>query len=522
MEERKFRNHYSVVFENLVGFLVIIFFIGIQNIKELAELLDSINDLQESISNGSLDSLLSALIGFIVIFLVFALVIIIQSVIWSRTWITITDTAIIMERNTIMHSKNTIGIKNLSNVNTEQNLFEKIIGTCKVKLDTNSLSTANETDIKIVLRKKDAIALRSQLLTYINQMQNPGEIHASSTQQNSKITATTATTTVPPNSTPSLPQNEYDIVATASDIFMHGLCSINISTIMILIGCITGVAAAFTEFRDSFSGGTVGILSQLIVIIFIIGSCIKSLFGGFITYYGFRVARKGDKLHVHYGLLRTQDFTIPVSKISSVIIHQTFISRLMKRYMLEVVNVGMGDQENEAGSYIILACNRKQLQEHLNLLLPEFSQTRMNEIQPQPKAVWKNKLVKICIWSLVVILPSVALAIALPDIHWWMSLIADLALIGCSITLCWLDYITAGTCFSAQALVTATGYFGRNITILPYENIQYVKLNTNTLLQHWGLTRGSVYLLAAAAHQVKLIPCCNSTYMNEQLQKNYH
>ena len=58
-----------------------------------------------------------------------------------------------IERNTWNKKKNTIGLKNISNVNTEQNLLEMLLGTCKVKLDTNSMSTSDKTDVKIIFEK---------------------------------------------------------------------------------------------------------------------------------------------------------------------------------------------------------------------------------------------------------------------------------------------------------------------------------------------------------------------------------
>ena len=73
--------------------------------------------------------------------------------IWSKTYIYVLNHAIIIEKNTMKKEKETIGIKNISNVNLEQNLFERLLRTCKVKLDTNSLSTADSTDVQILLKK---------------------------------------------------------------------------------------------------------------------------------------------------------------------------------------------------------------------------------------------------------------------------------------------------------------------------------------------------------------------------------
>jgi len=73
--------------------------------------------------------------------------------IWSKTYIYVLNHAIIIEKNTMKKEKETIGIKNISNVNLEQNLFERLLRTCKVKLDTNSLFTADSTDVQILMKK---------------------------------------------------------------------------------------------------------------------------------------------------------------------------------------------------------------------------------------------------------------------------------------------------------------------------------------------------------------------------------
>ena len=73
--------------------------------------------------------------------------------VWRKTYISIQDGTIVLERNTINKKINTFGIKNIANINIEQNIFERIISTCKVKIDTDSRSTADETDIEIVLKK---------------------------------------------------------------------------------------------------------------------------------------------------------------------------------------------------------------------------------------------------------------------------------------------------------------------------------------------------------------------------------
>lgn len=52
-----------------------------------------------------------------------------QTLLWAKTYISVEENTRVIERNTINAKRNTIGLKNL---------LEMILGTCKVKLDTNS------------------------------------------------------------------------------------------------------------------------------------------------------------------------------------------------------------------------------------------------------------------------------------------------------------------------------------------------------------------------------------------------
>ena len=59
-----------------------------------------------------------------------------------------------IEKNTWNRKVQTIGIKHISNVNLSQNILEMMLGTCTVKLDTDSFSTADDTDVKTSAEKR--------------------------------------------------------------------------------------------------------------------------------------------------------------------------------------------------------------------------------------------------------------------------------------------------------------------------------------------------------------------------------
>ena len=145
----RFRNHISVIFEKVVktaGAAILIF------------VANFVTEIEEAPGIGDILLLIGALL--VCVLLAFAW----HYIIWSKTYISIQDNALVLEKNTLNRKKNTIGISNISNINLEQNLFEMMLGTCKLKLDTNSMTTADETDVNIVLKKKDAEKFRLYLL----------------------------------------------------------------------------------------------------------------------------------------------------------------------------------------------------------------------------------------------------------------------------------------------------------------------------------------------------------------------
>ena len=148
MGKLRFRCHFSIIFESLWQFWIVIFFILLNEIEVIIEAI-------ETIGTDGLYSMLASggIWGVLAILAVTLIVLFIQFLIWRKTWITIEDNLVIVERNTLKKVKNTIAIENISAVNMERNLFERIVGTYRIKMDTNSLTTAGETDISIVFDK---------------------------------------------------------------------------------------------------------------------------------------------------------------------------------------------------------------------------------------------------------------------------------------------------------------------------------------------------------------------------------
>lgn len=476
----RFRNHISIVAERIGSFFVVILamLIGaiMQNSNNLAEGADFV---KENWRQG--------LAPVLVLLAILVVCVVWQVVIWSKTYISIQDNTIVMERNTLNRKKNTIGIKNISNVNTEQNIFEMLIGTCKVKLDTNSLTTADKTDVKIVLKKADAEQFRNVIMQYLHR--EDGQMK----RDNDKVQAEF--------------DEEYDIQATTGDMFAHGLFSVNLFSVFIVLGCIMGAVEMFSRTIGMGLAGksVLEVLASLLVVLMFFCSAVWDIVKGFIQYYDFKVKRRGDKIYIKYGLLKKVNYTIPVDKINAVKVSQSLIARIAGRYMAEIINVGMGDDESEKRAFFILYCKKERMRERIGMLLPEFEHLMEQPVSKQPKVVWAVWLPSAVIYILSIMVVLVAGISIFPQYTGWIW--------GGAIVLVILyvimkagNYFTAGSSVNQEHLLLANGYFGRSVVCIKYSKIQYIKVEQNFIAKRFGIQKGNIYLLASAINRVQTIP----------------
>lgn len=502
---KKIRNHISIVAEEIwSGVLVLIVLIFTQVLPELAEVSEA--DLSFLTGKALWILLGAAALLFILIGS--------RLLVWARTYIYIEDNAIIIEKNTVNKKKNTIGIRNISNINLEQNLFEMLIGTCKIKLDTNSLSTADKTDVKIILKKADAEAFRREIT---NRLQQDSE--------EAKYTKESDTEERPGKnekryisgqaSDREVSDEDYDIRADMGDIISHGLFSINIFSVILLLGGIAATVGAVIQviqnpgFVRSLLGAAAGILVAASIVLSAAWDTVKD----FIRYYDFRAKRRGDRLYIRYGLLKKMEYTVPVDKIQALQISQTLVARLSGRYMAEIINVGMGDEAQEKNSFLLLYCTEEKLKERLNLLLPELAQGIGGEMKKQPGKTWAVWAFPLVVFTAVTAAAAAAGAALTGGIEpsgrfpvlagIWGGAGALVLLVMAGML---LSYRTASAGAGEEELRLCRGYFGRHYTIVKYSKIQYVDFSRSFLAKKCGIRKGEIHLLAAAGKASYTIP----------------
>lgn len=472
----KFRNHVSVILEKslkAIGTVVAIF------------LLEFISDAGETGISGE-----DAVFLVIAIAVILGVVLGYQALIWARTYISIEENTLVVERNTLNKKRNTIGLKNISNVNLEQNLLEMILGTCKVKLDTNSLSTADETDVNIVLKKVDAEQFRSWVLAKAEGRDVNEVVPTEATQVQQDA------------------DEESGIIGQIGDIILHGLFSIRITMLILLIGIIVLQIWNITELGTEELGDTIGeILVSLFVAFYFAALIAWGIVKEFFKYLNFHIERKKDKVYLSYGLFKKVAYSVPVDKINGIRLSQTPLARMGRRYMVEIINVGMDDDENEMNTFFLPYNKLENISSQLHQLLPEFDGALEIKEEKQPKAVWLLSLPWLVLYILVAWIVYILVGNYAPDTSLKEGVIAAAVVVLIWRTITKLaGFLTKAIGVDDKFLKIVDGKFARRILLVKYDKIQYVTGRQCIIAKHFKIQKGTISLLASLKNRIHELP----------------
>ena len=546
--DNKFRNHPSLMLEQLGVFGVIIITFLISSLDDLDEIL---GDIKNSDST-------TTLIIILVILAVILLRLAVNTIVWYKTWITVDETSITITKNTIFRSVNTIGLRNISNINIERNLLERILGTSTVKIDTESRSTADTTDVTILLRKDKAEALRERLLAgataakhtqtiaangqlagtagAATSVQNNGQTSApasvqndgqisdpTSVQNNGQISdAASVPNNGQVNSTNAAPNSRQvlsEVAYNTKQVLTHCVYSASIISLLICLAALIAIIAFFLKmvvFGDHSIGSLIQMIPAALGGIVVIGSfvyaALRSLIGDFFRYYSFRIKRMPDHLHMEFGLFKRTSYEIPIKRISSIIVQRPVFSRISKRCFVDIINIGMGD-EKEENTRLLLSIPEKHLPELLHRLLPEFdayfTESDTAPICP-PKAIWWKKIIgsaKLLVflaigWTLMITVFGVTGLPAVLGCIGSFVLAMLIYLIGCYGT-----YKANKLQLRENYIAITSGMFASSTQFIDYHKIQYMELQQTPVERLLHLQHGIVYILAGTMNSFAGIPC---------------
>lgn len=349
----KQRCHISIVLEESMKIVVALFVLIFAQLKKLIILFLDFR-------HGSLGKIL---LGLGILLLILFLITLRNYLVWRKTYIWIQDQSIIVERNTWFHKKNVYNMQFISNIDLEQNLFERWIGTNRIKIDTNSSVTASKTDIKILFSTEEARKFKQLILAEKN-----SESIIEHTQSDRLYADVTPKCKEDLNG-----QMKEKISFSGREIVRHVLVGVHPFTYIVII---TYIIAIIMLLGNGFGNAGLNhfwirIVGGMAATLLAIGKVVYEKIKDALLLYRFQIYRQKDKLYLEYGFFNHITKTIPVDKINAVIIKEPFLARLFRLYQVQIVNVGTGDEKNE-NRFILLSLPKNRVLEYMKELLPEY------------------------------------------------------------------------------------------------------------------------------------------------------
>ncbi len=433
MKNEKIRNHFSAIVEDIFKFFWSII------ILLLAYSLDFIDEI--STSSLEITDVLIFIGGILTILLVIFIIFFIK---WLKTTIEIIPSAIIIDRNTIIRKTTNINIKDISTIDISQNILEKFFKTAKIQLDINSVVTASENDMKIILKYNDALEFQRKILNLMDKNE--------SAKEERKIVL-----------------EEFDYEYDFKSIIKHTILSYNVVLIILLL--ITYIPMIlFSEF-DFYTF----IIGGLFVVVPFIFGAVKGLF----SYYNFKLKKEEDKINISYGYFTRKKFSMPYSKISGIKITQPLLARFFKLYSVELINIGYAE-ENYV-SLLLPLDTKEEIRKKLNYLFPnmnlDFDSVRQN------RAALLGYFIDNFFWMVI------TLSITFFTHYILGFVVLLLWLIGIT-----LSYLTKRISYKNKVLYITNGIYNKSIVICSIRNIQNITLRKNLFINKYNICKMRIVL----------------------------
>lgn len=345
---------------------------------------------------------------------------IMQVVLWRKTLLYADEEQLYVTRGLLWKRQLTVPFVKINTVDLSRNLFQRMVGTCRIKIDTGSVTGKAKGDAEsdLVFTLKDAERIRAHILSlssgvaslhneYVDLQAGAdastgvgraeaGGIHYVRAEHAAPSAADPSATTEQGVESP-LTSPRVVIRARTRDFFLYGLtqnkvlAGFAIAVWLIasagellgdriyqwLGGLATNIGTIFSRF-EMVAMIAAGLF--LFLIYYLLANLVSVLYA-IIRFYNFRVSREGEMIHVEYGLISVKSYTMPLRNIHAIIVKQNLLRQWLRQCSVELVSIGYGDEKNEV-ALLFPMIPLADLDDALGQLLEEYQGTRARSTAP--------------------------------------------------------------------------------------------------------------------------------------------
>lgn len=244
---------------------------------------------------------------------------------------------------------------------------------------------------------------------------------------------------------------------------------------------------------------------------------------GILGYWGFTLGRRGSDLVYRRGLTTEYSGSIPVSKLQTVTVTESFLQRPLgyAGLRLETAGVSADGAEPDAGRSAVPLAGRDRVWSFAAAL--EDVSTNLDLSRPPKRARRRYAGRYVLALGVLTVLAFVVSRTAAEFALWWTPLsLAPLALPAAH-----LKWANRGYALDDDHVVLRDGFWRRSTTVVPYDRIQTVARTQTVFQRRWGLASvvvdtASSFTLVGGGATAHDLPADVATSLRDDLRERFH
>ncbi|NLL30107.1 MAG: PH domain-containing protein [Clostridiales bacterium] len=404
-----------------------------------------------------------------------ALISIKSFIVWKNYYISTLEDRFIIEKGVLYKKKTEIYYDKIHTMDVKKDLLCRIFNVVELKIDNGSTELA-KAEISIVLEEdkvSNFIDVVESRKNNANIIENSDNLLNDSENIKEKVV------------------NNYKIrKITNKELILSALLRPNLGTLLIVSTFFFNISEFFNLFDSNIAVqlrntltkyiGQLELWSAIILgtITIIIFNNILSIIISLIRYSSFTLSANKENLKISYGFITLKEYTIPINKIKAVVLKQSFLQKLFGYYMVEIKNMGYGDDKKEV-AILFPICDKAFIEETLFKLLPTFNfdekELDIKEGKEFNRVSIIINFIMILLISLIVLLVSLRFEIFSFKVSLIISLV-PLLFGSISCLHIYLKHKRYKLIINDSNIVYCRNLINKNTFIIPTKSVEYIKL----------------------------------------------
>ena len=431
--------------------------------------------------------------------LVYAAFIVYRYLYYRTSEYQLTDTQIICRRGVIFRKRSMIECSRIHAINKRQNLIHRLFGIAVLTVDSGSANTANQAEVMIIEKARTVDLLLADLHSLRDggtKLDTPpvvdgkmGENPKNFTGEEVVLSESDSLYTF--NSAGKLLYSLINgVTALICLVILSALASIVLSVIQ---------AFVTLEFLSTFGGRLIGMILVMLGITLAVSilALIISIIQSFVSYYGFKVVKKGDEIVITYGLFETHTNTFRLDRIKGVRVNQGIVKRMLGFATISLEVIGYtADEENDkvTSGVLVPFCKYSDVNQIVSRILPEYESLsrQTSAVSFFPFISWTGLVLALVFVPLAaVVLADLLIFKVSSDIIIGVTL----AILGVGLLIFLanlvdelINYKTAGVAIDGDKITLYNGGLSKAVTTIHAKNLVAIENVTTPKRQKKGIT----------------------------------